>query len=242
MYYKLLLNDGRTLHRYPGWVFPTDGPGPWVEAHDPGPLKAKVNGVHVLSVDQLRWWARIETVLVEVEVDGELVAEMNKTVVRRARPVRVVSGWTDDALSRWAYECADRAVRIHATAALRAAGLTAQAERLASLAPVVDVANAFYAYLLLIDAIDGTANADCQTAYHVVSNAEAAVAHAIYSNSNVDKHIAAAAHHASNAACHVTGHYDIYSDVNIYCDVVDHVAERAWQSRRLAELVGLAPD
>ena len=42
----------------------------------------------------------------------------------------------------FSFECADRAVRIHAVAALRSAGLGAEADRLAGLPRVVDVATA----------------------------------------------------------------------------------------------------
>ncbi len=41
-------------------------------------------------------------------------------------------------LRGFAYECADRAVRIHAVGALRSAGWTAEADRLAALAPITD--------------------------------------------------------------------------------------------------------
>ena len=51
-----------------------------------------------------------------------------------------------DMLRRYAYECADRAVRIHAVAALRAAGLGAQADTLAALPKIVDKKTARAAY------------------------------------------------------------------------------------------------
>jgi len=109
-YYKLLRPNGLTLHGRAGWTIPTDGPGPWVEAHDPGPLVPCRNGVHVLTVDQLPYWADTGTVLVEVEIGGdELLSDTGKTIVRRARPIRVVPGWTDGAIRRWEHECAARA-------------------------------------------------------------------------------------------------------------------------------------
>ena len=47
-----------------------------------------------------------------------------------------------DRLRAFAFECADRAVRIHAVAALRSAGLTAEADKLAALPAIVDLQSA----------------------------------------------------------------------------------------------------
>ncbi len=168
-YYKLLLPSGRTLHGRSGWTIPTDAPGPWIEAHDPGPLVPCRNGVHVLTVAQLPYWADTGTVLVEVEVSGdEVLTDTEKTVVRRARPVRVVPGWSDRALSRWGHECAARDP--------------------AARPPALVGAAAYYA-----------------------DRAAHAAAYAI--------------------APHVAARY-----------AAAYAAERTWQSRRLAELVGLDPE
>ena len=47
-----------------------------------------------------------------------------------------------DRLRAFAFECADRAVRIHAVAALRSAGLGAEADSLAAVAPIMDAPSA----------------------------------------------------------------------------------------------------
>ncbi len=225
-YYKLLRPSGETLQYRSGWTIPTDGPGPWVEAHDPGPLVPCENGVHVLTVEQLRWWARTDTVLVEVEIAGdEMLNALDQTIVRRARPHRVVPGWTDAVISRWARECAERALCIHAAAALRSAGMAEQADQLGSLSPIA--AAATYAQAAAAEAVRHGGPA--VLAYTAAAEAQLAVTYAAFSAFSA----VACATYAADVAARAAGRDDAAEAVSV---------EVAWQSRRLAELVGLDPE
>jgi hypothetical protein len=126
--------DGRTLktrrNPRPGWTLPTLtpvgdwSPGAWVTAKSSGPLSVPGNGVLVMGADTLLNWAQFGTVLAEVEVDGdESATDGNRIVVRRARPMRLVPGWTDETILSWGFECIDRAIRVHLATALESAGL-----------------------------------------------------------------------------------------------------------------------
>jgi hypothetical protein len=193
------------------------------------------NGVHVLTVYQLRQWAYADTALVEVEVDGDILIDirLDMTIVRRARPIRVVPGWTNEAIRRWAFECADRAVRIHVPPALRAAGLAKHADRLASLPPVRDASSLSRADRLLSHArrilrrIGGGSGRVVGGVgrFSVFENAS----YALYNAADVGEAVAAARSAALNGV----------SAASYYGDAA---AERIWQSRRLAELVGLDPE
>ena len=64
-----------------------------------------------------------------------------------------------DRLRAFAFECADRAVRIHAVAALRSAGLGAEADSLAAVAPIMDAPSAKVAAKVAAWAAAGDAGA-----------------------------------------------------------------------------------
>jgi hypothetical protein len=92
-----------------------------------------------MSVNDLAKWAHFGTVLAQVQTDSdESATDGHRIVVRRARPVRLVPGWTDDAIRSWAFDCIDRAVRIHAPAALDAANLPRLSRRLREMDRIAD--------------------------------------------------------------------------------------------------------
>ena len=93
--YKVLV-DGRGPYSGVAWPLPTDdGPGDWVEAHDPGPLVMCRNGVHLTDWTGV-WsgWAQAGMTIYEVEADGERIGDITtddrKIAVRRARLTRRV--------------------------------------------------------------------------------------------------------------------------------------------------------
>lgn len=108
-------------------------------AKSTGPLSIPGNGVLVMGADTLLNWAQFGTVLAEVEVDGdESATDGNRIVVRRARAIRLVPGWTDERILSWGLDCIDRAVRIHLAAALYAANLHKVSRRLGGMGRISD--------------------------------------------------------------------------------------------------------
>jgi hypothetical protein len=92
-----------------------------------------------MGVNDLAKWAHFGTVLAQVETDAdEGATDGHRIVVRRARLVRIVPGWTDDAIRSCAFDCIDRAVRIHAPAALDAANLPRLSRRLREMDRIAD--------------------------------------------------------------------------------------------------------
>jgi len=153
-YYKTLLADGTSPHQSTPWPLPTqepDGswtPGEWlVSAHAKRrkrPLTRRrvdvcVPAVYGARADQLLEWLSDRCYI--VELDGVVEGE-TKVAATRGRLLRPVEGWTDAALRALAFRCADHAIRVSAPAALRAAGLSAEADALAALPPVIDETSA----------------------------------------------------------------------------------------------------
>jgi hypothetical protein len=103
--YKVLSN-GRSAFTGFRWPLP-DGemPGDWLSAA--GPPQLCVNGIHACTVDQLPQWLGVE--LWEIELGGEIVTTEAALVASRARVVRRVGGWDDDAQKRFARACFERA-------------------------------------------------------------------------------------------------------------------------------------
>jgi hypothetical protein len=92
-----------------------------------------------MGADTLLNWAQFGTVLSQVEVDGdESSTDGNRIVVRRARAIRLVPGWTDEAILSWGFECVDRAIRIHLAGALESADLHKLSGRLAGMGRISD--------------------------------------------------------------------------------------------------------
>ena len=219
-YIKTLCADGRSPHQSHPWPLPTqlpDGtwePGAWVTSRHiarrktpltPSQVDVCSPAVYACRPDQLPRW--IDARAWYVELDGPVEGQ-DKVGARAGRLLRPVEGWTDDALRRFAFECADRAVRVHAVAALRSAGLTTEADRLAALPPITDEKAAAAAY----------------TASYAAADAAYAAAYAA---------VRAAASTAASTAAHAAATY-----ATLAADAA-YAAEREWQARRLAELVGL---
>jgi len=80
-------------------------PGIWVEAS--GPLVLCKVGVHVCRAHELAHWIHDE--LWELEIAGDELAGIDCAVVRRARLVRRIDGWTEGGHQRFAAACVARA-------------------------------------------------------------------------------------------------------------------------------------
>jgi hypothetical protein len=110
-----------------------------VAAKSSGPLSVPGNGILVMGADTLLNWAQFGTVLAQVEVDGdECATDGNRIVVRRARTIRLVPGWTDEAILSWGFECVDRAIRIHLACALDSANFHKLSGHLAGIERIAD--------------------------------------------------------------------------------------------------------
>lgn len=103
-YYKALGPDRRPYHGGSGqWP----EPGEWLEVE--GELKPCERGLHVCREDQLIHWLGPE--IWEVEIDeSELIDAGDKCVVRRARLLRRMEGWTEGTARLFAADCAERAL------------------------------------------------------------------------------------------------------------------------------------
>ena len=105
-YYKLLNEDGTTPQGYGKWHLPkTAGkPGQWMPPIK-GKLAACENGYHVLKIENIIEWSG--ACLWEVEVKGAVVDAENKSLVRRARLIRMVEAWNHKNLRLFAADCAE---------------------------------------------------------------------------------------------------------------------------------------
>ena len=131
--------------------------------------------------------------------DSDKFGSSERTVVAEADATQVVVDW-----ALW---CADRAVRIHAVAALRQAGMNMVAEKLASLEAITDrksASAAGCAAVSIAQIIYGAGHATCATAYiaanvaHAAADAARAAANAV---DNAASAVDNAASAASNTAC-----------------------------------------
>lgn len=106
--YKVL-HGGSSMFSGFRWPLP-DGaqPGAWVTAS--GPLALCGNGIHASTIGQLPQWLGDE--IWEIELDGEIVEEEPALVAERARLLRRVSEWDEDARRGFAQDCAARAEEI----------------------------------------------------------------------------------------------------------------------------------
>ena len=160
-----------------------------------GDVELCKNALHgsVRAVDMLRYseglW--IKRTLHEGKIlhDSDKIGSSERTVTAESDATQVVVDW--------AFWCADRAVRVHAVAALRQAGMNTVAEELASLEAITDKKSALAAF-----------NADyaVHTADYAVHTADAAVrdaAHAADAAANAARAgtaVARAAHAVRAAA------------------------------------------
>jgi len=174
-----------------------------------GDVELCKNALHgsLRAVDMLRFseglW--IKRTLHEGTIihDSDKFGSSERTVVAEADATKLIVDW--------AFWCADRAVRIHAVAALRQAGMNIEAEKLASLKVITDKKSAFAA----ANAADGT---DAANAASSAANAASSAA----SNTAVCAvNAAAASSAASNTACAAA--YAVVDAV----DAVDNAASTA---------------
>jgi hypothetical protein len=109
IYYKVLGPNGESINGGTGrWPLPKDGqPGEWVEVAGP-PLIPCKHGLHVCTIDQLPIW--LGPTIWRVEIDGELLRQDNKCVVRRARLLSRCDAWTEQTARLFAVACASRAL------------------------------------------------------------------------------------------------------------------------------------
>ncbi len=277
-YIKTLCADGRSPQVSLLWPLPTqqpDGtwePGEWVTSRHvarrktpltPGDVNACRPAVYACRPDQLVNWIAARAWYIELDrpVEGR-----DKVGARAGRLLRPVEGWTDDALRQFAFEAADRAVRI-AVVTLRAVGLADHADQLAACQPITDeqtasvaarAADAAYAAVRAArhaaDAAVRAARHAADAAYaatsaasaaaHAAYYADAAAHAAYYADAAADAaHAAAyadaAAYAAASTAASTAAYYaDAAADAALAADAA-YAAEREWQARRLAELVGL---
>jgi hypothetical protein len=107
--WKVLREDGTTIHGRKGWTLPVDGPGEWMPAVK-GELVACKNGYHLLSADQILAWAREDDLrIVECDYRGDPLDAGDKWVVREVRSLRLAA-WSRRVLVAWACDCAERAL------------------------------------------------------------------------------------------------------------------------------------
>jgi hypothetical protein len=109
-YYKVLAENGAAHHGGNGrWNLPKNGnPGRWKTVK--GDLVPCRNGLHVCTREQLVHW--LGPAIYEVEVDpAEILDAGDKTVVRRARLLRRLDTWDERTARLFAADCAERALR-----------------------------------------------------------------------------------------------------------------------------------
>jgi len=108
--YKFLAADGTGVFTRFAWPLPNGGPGAWVES-EVDPCRS---GVHACRTVDLPYW--IAPVLYQVELDGEVAEQSLKVVAPRARLVRRVDAWNDQARDAYSHMCIDRAAELAAAA------------------------------------------------------------------------------------------------------------------------------
>jgi hypothetical protein len=110
--YKITASNGSPVHGGRGvWPLPTeDGPGAWWEVD--GELVLCKHGLHLCRVTDVSRWVVVNAVVWQAEADGEIAADEDKVVARRARLVRRVGALTTAVLATLAADCAERVLPI----------------------------------------------------------------------------------------------------------------------------------
>lgn len=109
--YKFLRADGSSPFTGFRWELNGDGRGAWVEAA----VDPCRSGIHACRAADLPYWTG--PVLVEIELDGEIVASRSKVVAPRGRLLRRLDAWEDGVCEAYQAMCAERAHRLTAAAA-----------------------------------------------------------------------------------------------------------------------------
>jgi hypothetical protein len=227
--YKFLSSDRVGLFSRVQWP----EPGTWLEADEQ--VERCVSGIHALHAEGLIGW--IDDELWTCELEGIVEDDGRELLARRGRLVERVAAWDEAAARDFARACAARG-REQVVEALRAAGHDAEARELGGLDAerFVTTAPGLAAGLpseiggLVLMAADTTALAEGrrleprepQLRSHLEAVAEGDATHGAIA-ANVAFVVA-----RSTAGLHPAG------------DEAGFAAERAWQSQRLLERLGLA--
>jgi hypothetical protein len=208
--YKFLDGDGRGV--FSGFRWTAQPPGTWLEAAAARPCR---EGIHGCRPADLAWWLNEE--LWAVELDGDVTEAGRKVVARRGRLRSRVDAWSGGAAAEFVTAVIFRA----RDAALTIAGSTPGIETLAACRELGGLAPA---------ARDALAALDEGTSAHV---AVGLVADAAFF---ADQHVCHApfisACAAGHAAAHPAGRRTEWR--------AGFEAERAWQSRWIAERLELS--
>jgi hypothetical protein len=201
------------------WSLPTqadDGswaPGAWMEIS--GRLKACSNGLHLCRVQDLPNWIRYADEIYLAEHDGRMVVHddetsQSKVVVRKARLVSRVA-FSDRVLREWAADCAEHSLPI-----FEQRYPDDKRPRQA-----IEAARAYMRGEISLEALQAARN-EARKAADADAYAADATVYAAY-----------AAYAYADAAAYAA--YAAYA-----ADAAARKQERAWQARRLAELLGLS--
>jgi hypothetical protein len=211
------------------WSLPTqadDGswaPGAWMEIS--GRLKACSNGLHLCRVQDLPNWIRYADEIYLAEHDGRMVVHddetsQSKVVVRKARLVSRVA-FSDRVLREWAADCAEHSLPI-----FEQRYPDDKRPRQA-----IEAARAYMRGEISLEALQAARNEARKAADADAYAADAADADAYAADATV--YAAYAAYAYADAAAYAA--YAAYA-----ADAAARKQERAWQARRLAELLGLS--
>jgi hypothetical protein len=206
--------DERSRGIFSGFTWPRPGAGHEVGAWvDSGDVVACERGVHACDLHDLAWWMSAQ--LWEIELDGPVIADLQKVVAPRGRLVRLVAEWPSigGELAEWAVW----RVRDHVAYVLDAVGDPSLAER-------VRLAHSLSAS---VEAIAGSGH-DSKSAAGV------AIAQLIDAADDVGNPILAC-HDAARAAGHTAT--ITYRSIETYKSAF--AAERLLQSRWIAARLGL---
>ncbi len=171
LYYKGMLEDGRTRYGRSGWNMPKGKrPGVWMPKVKPVICS---QGYHVCTIDQLRQFISPAIYVVEVRGKNHSDKDDTKSVWEQARLIRRIEGWDMDSMLEWAKKCADRPhpttyAAAYAADAACAAAYAADAARAAAYATYAAAHSA-------IDAVHSAARAANRAARSVDAATNAAV-------------------------------------------------------------------
>ena len=185
---RLRYDDGREVK-----------PGSVLTVPDDRPLELCRYGMHA-SRDPLDALAYAPgPVVCRVTLAGDILHGDDKSVAHERRAIWMADA--EDTLRQFAYKCADRAVRVHAAAALRKVGRDQDADTLVALRPITDKKTADATYSAADSAARSAADwaAALSAALSARSAADSAARGAAYSAADS---AADAAYHAARSAAY----------------------------------------
>ena len=109
-FFKVLDEKGKSFHGGKGqWHLPQNGqPGQWMDSIQ-GKLIACQNGYHVCKREQLLGW--LGPSIYTIEIDGEIIEEADKCIVRRARLLHKLN-WNMQQMILFAADCVEHVLPI----------------------------------------------------------------------------------------------------------------------------------